>query len=139
MSLADFILVFLNLCVHMFSTWLARARTWWIDVVSHQGISLIHSIDGYSSLASSIINKPNILLQPLQLIQIPRKETVQGNRVPYFQLFPPTNKFGNSFVFFLFCFVFVLWLWFNKNILGWSLAVWFIKTLTYINVYRYGC
>lgn len=103
-----------------FSIWLARTWTWWTDTVSiTRELLFMQGVDG-QTLASSMINMPNILLQPPQLIQILRKETLWGNRLLLcFQLFSFPNLF--------------------PNVLDWSIAAWFIKTLTYINVCRYGC
>lgn len=95
----------------------------------HQGICLVCGLDGYGSWASNIINKPESLLQPSQLRS-------QGKA-----------HFGETKYFISSCFplqthletlVFLCW-WVKKKIGSQRITVFFIKTLTYANVCRYGC
>lgn len=102
-SWTGFVFIFSDLVFYVCSTWLARiwlVKTWWTDVVSiTREHHFIQGLDGYDFLASSIINKPNILHNLIR----PQGKTQFGKTARYFQLFSFTNKFGNTCVFMQLC------------------------------------
>ena len=81
--------------VCLVSDWQGLVLDELITVNITRELLFMQGADG-QTLASSMINMPNILLQPPQLIQNLRKETLGGNRLLLcFQLFSFPNFFPN--------------------------------------------